>query len=363
MIRLHHEKGRYPQGTGTLFDWDELDPYFTEDVNVLLYGAAWESVLVEDGTNAFLHAYAINPISDSGFYDIEPLLGYSGPLANTGEGEFLRAALAEYSRFCRERGVVAELVRFNPLLRNHEPLTGQCSGLRLIERKPIAYIRLSRDPETLLAGYSQKCRNMVRHGMKCFASRVLDKSGSDWDLFTDLYRRSIRTLGTGPEWLFDDPFFERLRASERTWLIGTFSGVGVVNASVLLVGRKVSYDLFSANNYEAPYRSGANNAAVHFAATQLAERGCSWLCMGGGNSDDPKDSLMRYKALFASDIRPFPLGFFSHNEPKLTELYGRADTEDPGAASARLFLRYRLAPSFRAGRMKPAASAQQEAVT
>ena len=358
MLRLHHERSKYPRPVSTFFDLDEHDPYFSEDVNGLLYGEAWESVLIEDGNNALVHAYACSPISSTGLYDVEPLMGYSGMLANTTQAEFLQAALAEYSAFCRHRGVVAELLRFSPMMRNHEPLDGLFGGLRLTEQKPIAYIRLSTDHEAMLATYARDCRTKVRKGLRRYEHRELLKSSPEWDLFVAMYRRSMQALGANPAWLFDSAFFERLRNSPRCLLLGTFAGDAPLTLSTFLLGRKTGYFFLCCNNYDVQSRAGASNSNMHFAAIEVRRHGCDWLCLGGGNSEDRQDPLMRFKMSLAREIRPLPLGFFCHNQEKLDELYAQADSESPEAASSRLFLRYRLAPSFRAGRMKTVVSGE-----
>jgi hypothetical protein len=354
MIHLHHEKGKYPQRVSALFDLDGLDLFFAEDVHSLLYGEAWESVLIEDGTNAFVHAFARSPISSTGLYDIEPLLGYSGPLANTTDGEFLRAALTEYSLFCSRSGIVAELIRFNPMLRNHSPLTSLIPGLRVVEHKPIAYIRLSADPNAILQSYARNCRRCTRKGLRLFENRVVDKSSELWQVFVNLYLHAMRVKKANPAWMFDSAFFERLRTSRRTHLIGTFREEEVLSIHTILAGEKTSYALLGANgNATLPHEPGASNANLHFGALHMAAQGSSWLCLGGGNSNDPQDPLMRFKASLASEVKPLPLGFFTHDETLMADLCAHADAEDPSITSCLLFLRYRLAPSFSVGRMKP----------
>ena len=209
MIHLRHEVGKYPERVSMFFDLEQQDFFFTEDANSLFYEGAWESVLIEDGNNALVHAFARNPISAAGSCDVEPLVGYSGPLANTAQVEFLRAALTEYSAFCNQGGIVAELIRFNPLMRNHEPLKGLCVGLSLVEGKPMAYIRLSSDHEAMLASYAPDCRKKVRKGFRLYEHRVLSKSPEEWSMFVAMYRRSMQVLGADSAWLFDDAFFER----------------------------------------------------------------------------------------------------------------------------------------------------------
>ena len=171
MARFHYERGKFPSQAERYFDFADLDPFFCEDVIHVIYGNEWESVLIEDGQHAYLHILEPCPIADTGLYDIEPLIGYAGPLSNTIDREFLKQALQEYSSFCSERKIIAELVRFNPHLRNHVALIGVNPKLRFVENKPIAYLPVSTDDQMMLSTYSHKCRNMVRTGQSHYDIR------------------------------------------------------------------------------------------------------------------------------------------------------------------------------------------------
>ena len=55
------------------------------------------------------------------------------------------AALDRYSALCRDNGIVAELVRFNPLLQNHRALDGLSADLVLPAPKLVVYLPVQDD--------------------------------------------------------------------------------------------------------------------------------------------------------------------------------------------------------------------------
>ncbi|MBV8600148.1 MAG: hypothetical protein JO359_01150, partial [Candidatus Eremiobacteraeota bacterium] len=80
----------------------------------------WISVLIADGAEAFHTSFVPQPIEATGLFDIEPFLGYAGFLSSSDRPEFVARALDAYASACRARGIVAELVRFDPILENHK---------------------------------------------------------------------------------------------------------------------------------------------------------------------------------------------------------------------------------------------------
>jgi len=52
------------------------------------------------------------------YKDIETAYGYSGPLSNSSNVNFIEKAQSIFSEWCHDKNVVAEFIRFHPLLKN-----------------------------------------------------------------------------------------------------------------------------------------------------------------------------------------------------------------------------------------------------
>ena len=174
-MRFYWEQGKFPSKAFSLFNFQDLDPFYLENVNILIYGSKWQSVLIENGKDAILHNFPLSPIGQTEYYDIEPLLGYSGPITNSHDTSFIESALKIYSTWCVQVGIVAELIRFNPISRNHLVFDGRNPHLQCLESKPIAYMDLSPNVDVILARYSQSCRYKVKKGLKKYSCSINNK--------------------------------------------------------------------------------------------------------------------------------------------------------------------------------------------
>jgi hypothetical protein len=352
--RLTVATAAHPPTLSQYFPATQLDCFHQQAVLHTLFADCWYSVLIEDGTNAWAHTFAPSAIGQTGCFDIEPWLGYSGPLTNTTEATFIANALTQYSEFCRAKRIVAELIRFDPLARNHEALAGHAATLRIIEEKPIIYIQVQADENAQLAGYSPSSRRMVTVGKPTLTFRPMDPLTTDWNKFLDIYLPSTDRVGADPKWRFDPAFFERMRSLPCCSLWGVFSPDDqLVSTAIMLCGTNVAYYFLAANG-DMSVHKGASNILVHGLTRVLAQRGVPWLCLGGGNTMAPDDPLLFFKRKFSNDTRKFPLGFFAHDADALSSLYRKAEDENAAIRDSRMFLRYREASSLAPGRMTPA---------
>jgi hypothetical protein len=354
IARLTVGSAAHPPELLAHFRAEQLNCFHMPHVLHALFADAWYSVLIEDGSRAWAHTFAASAIGQTGYFDIEPWLGYSGPATNSTDAAFIADALAKYSDFCRQKRIVAELIRFDPLTRNHEALTVRTSALRIIEEKPIVYIQIQADENAQLAGYAPSSRRMVTVGRATLTCRQMDPLTADLNRFLDIYLPSTDRVGADPKWRFDPAFFERLRSLPCCSLWGVFSPDNqLVSTAIMLSGTNVAYYFLAANG-DMSVHKGASNILVHGLTRVLAQRGIPWLCLGGGNTMAPDDPLLFFKRKFSSDIRTFPLGFFAHDADALGTLYRKAEAENSAVQNSRMFLRYREGPSLASGRMIPA---------
>jgi hypothetical protein len=336
--------------------WDEAtrkDLFFRSEACQLLYGNNWTSVAIRDGERSFSHVYACSPISDTGLYDIEPFLGYSGPVVNTDDPGFLCEALDAYSDHCRSRKIVAELIRFNPLIGSHSVLAGKTPRLRIIQTKPLVYIQASWDEEKLFAQHNAACRRKIRVALRSNVATSWIKAPDDkiWDRFRSDYRSTMERLTATEEWHFDDAFFDRLRASPLMRVGVLTAGTQTIASIVFLVGGACAYSFLAGMTDEASEGKGIMNLLYHAAAQGCARAGASWLCVGGGRTSADNDELLLFKQSLSKCVHNLPLGFLAHDPAELQQLYDRAAAEESENASLPLFLRYRCARRFAAGRM------------
>lgn len=354
MLHVHVECGRHPIALRRWFPASEPDPFFEEDVLTALYGDAWTSIVIEEDGHALRHAFAASAIGTTSLYDIEPLVGYAGLLATTGApAEFLIAALDRYSTLCREHGIVGEVVRFNPLLRNHRVLEGLSADLVFPGPRRVVYLQIHKDDSACMSSYPPGTRNMIRTGYRSSDVSTLEKTPEIWTRFRRLYADTLDATGAGPEWALPLDLWDRLRRSRRFLFFGALQRNRLVSGALALVHGTTCYYFLAARVREREARRGAGNAVVHEVARAAVGAGASHVGLGGGRTASGTDSLFAFKSSFGGDVLPFRVGLFAHDRVELDALTQAAERSDASVCGSPLFLRFRLAPLFAAGRMRP----------
>lgn len=354
MLTVDVESGRHPAALRRWFPGTEPDPFYDESVLTALYGDSWSSVVIEEGGHALRHAFAASAIGTTGLLDIEPLVGYAGPLATSdAPAEFLAAALKRYSALCRESGIVAELIRFNPLLRNHRPLDGLIPDLALAEPKPVIYLPIQRERQEQMPGYPRATRNMVRTGERSARVAVLDKADA-WSQFEQLYDRTLEATTAPSQWQMQPDVWVRMRHHPGFRLIGAVQDDRLLAGALALTSSSTWYYFLAAGVREPDARRGVSNAVVHEIALTAAIDGASWLGLGGGTTGSMTDSLFAFKNSFGGEVVPFTVGRFIHDRREHGALLETAERGNRTVSESALFLRYRLAAAYATGRMVPA---------
>jgi hypothetical protein len=308
-------------------------------------GTAVAFVAQEHGDLLF-HAFmrrAIDHVGDvsvSGWSDLESVYGYSGPLASSADPGFLSRAWAAFAEWCKSEQVVAEFIRFSPLLRNESvgPVEAQVSR----DRETVA-VRLDVGSDELWKSYGSVQRNMVRkaerHGIVVGEAPV----GEGLPRFREVYEETMRRVGADPYFLLSDAYYEALGGlGDALRIFEVRSGDGEIAAAALFLvdGDRLHYHLSGSRE---TYRDAApTNLLLHGAATWGRERGLSLFHLGGGRTPGDDDPLFRFKASLSSLRLPFFTGRRVHDSRMYDELCSlwldraRPETRPP------YFLLYRL---------------------
>ncbi len=200
-LKVYKENAGHHAKTFECFELSELDAFHNDDILTVIYGANWSSVLITEGEKAFLNILCKQEIGKSGWYDIEPFVGYGGPIVNTSDSVFIRRALDAYSVVCKEEKIIAEIVRFNCILGNHKNFS-EAPFINIFPAKEIVVVDCYKDEIQQLKQFSKKsCQYMIKKWRNEIQFNLLDKE-KDWDLFLDLYFKSLTRVGAQKKWFF-----------------------------------------------------------------------------------------------------------------------------------------------------------------
>jgi hypothetical protein len=294
----------------------------------------------------FLHAFLLRPIERVGgeelpgrWADIETVYGYSGPLASTDDPGFLAGAWAAFDAWAAQERVVAEFVRFNPLLEN-ERLAPRDAEVRADRETVVLPLDLTEDE--LWASYPSVQRNMVRKAQAAGLTAGPTELADGLARFRRLYADTMDRVGADPYYDFGEAYFPALEAlGERVRLFEARRGEEVAAAALFLVSPP--YIHYHLSGGDPRFRSlSPTNLLLHSAASWGREHDFELLHLGGGRTPADDDSLLRFKSSVSRARRTFYTGRRVHDKGMYRELCARwvrqAEVETPPP----YFLLYRL---------------------
>jgi len=309
-------------------------------------GTAYAFVAEEDD-HVLFYPFFVRSIKKVGpklvtgsWYDIETVYGYSGPLCTTADRAFLKKAWEAFGSWCRGKHIIAEFIRFNPLMKNYRYVNGSCRVA--LDRETIG-VGLDCSKEELWRSYPSIQRNMVRkalrHGLVCEEKPI----AQGLKAFKGLYDKTMEYVQARNYYYFSDRYFDYLRDGlgdkVRTFVVRDANRI--VAAGLFLVhGDRIHYHLAGS---DLAYRKFApNNLLLHTVALWGQEHGFRWLHLGGGRTPSSDDSLFRFKASISRLRLPFYVGRKVHNREVYEGLCAEWMQQKGLTKRPNYFLLYRL---------------------
>ncbi len=268
------------------------------------------------------------------YFDIETCYGYGGPVVENYNEDDINEFEDLFCTWCRENGIVAEFVRFHPLLDNFGYFRKNISK---IKNRTTVFVDLKAGPDEIWKNYiSSKNRNMIRKAEK---SGVTVKVSNNFNGFLSLYEETMNKVNAGDYYYFSGKYYKNLFNLNNKSLFlleAEIDGNTAAAALFLYSGRYLSYHL-SGSRQE--YLSCAPNNLLLYKAIELGcLMGLEKFHLGGGLSDSPDDSLFRFKNSFSPYLAEFYIGKRIHNAETyhfLMDEWKRRNQKEP-----ELFLQY-----------------------
>ncbi|MBF7081411.1 GNAT family N-acetyltransferase [Desulfallas sp. Bu1-1] len=253
------------------------------------------------------------------FYDITSPYGYGGPLYPPGTDQrLINDFYACFQQFCRENNIITEFIRFHPLLRNHELMTGLVDVAR---NSTVVFVDLSKTPDEIWSGYDRSNRKNINKARRENVSVVIDNSPGHFADFMAIYRQTLDRNNAGLFYYFPPDFFERVHCFLPGGHIYAHAWKdGRIVASELLIYNKHYIHSFLGGTLADYFIYRPNNLLKHEIINWAKQRGIKYFVLGGGRSDD--DGIFRYKSTFSRDRRGYYIGKKVHNEEIVARLTG-----------------------------------------
>jgi hypothetical protein len=233
--------------------------------------------------------------------DIQSAYGYGGPLSNTDDPEFLKAAEHAFTRWAKERNVIAEFLRFHPLVPHGKWYAGE-----VVNNRETVHVDLAKG---LFDQYQTRRRTDVRRFLesKVRVERVSPEVMNG--VFPKLYKQNMDQVAATRGYYFSESYFDclfRFGAAEN-WL--AYSDKQPIAGAVILVSARagVAEYFLGAKAAGSEYQR-AMIGLLHLVAQHYQTSSFRYFYLGGGRSVDPKDSLLFFKKGFSSLTGRYQIG-------------------------------------------------------
>lgn len=326
---------------------DELNDVYLLPEYVDLYGreeAFPRCFLFRKDGEIFLYPFLQQktPFLD-GYYDISTAYGYGGPVYSTPDPSFLAEALAAFDIMAEERNIVAELIKFNPLLGTHRGLGPVYRG-EIIPVCNTVFVEIDMDEEyRWTKAYTAANRKGIKKSLRAEGEVEFSGSPEAWTRFEELYSGTMRHNKAAGFYYFSEAYFRaiRNRLPDNHTLASAVIGGTIGAGMILLHGKRYAYCHLIGTDPEFQ-RVGINNFLHHQCILWCKENGIKRLLIGGGRTRGDDDPLLKFKKNFSKEFSMFHVGERVLDQSVYDRLVDMRNSSNPEPADSGKLFKYRF---------------------
>lgn len=294
----------------------------------------------------FLYPFLLREIPQAtGFFDIITPYGYGGPIYNCVDQVFIADALATFKCEAKKRNVIAEVIKFHPLLTNHLALASFWGG-SILPVCPTVFVELETDEKVRWHDvYSHANRKSIVKAQKAGLTVTFGQDSGIWRRFKALYESTMQHNQAKDFYYFPENYYQYIKTyCEGRYTIANvwFEGEIISSLLVLLGAKFVHCHLIGSDR---TYHSlGSNNLLHHELILWAKAKDYSVLHLGGGRSNSNDDTLLKFKKNFSKQLSCFHIGEHIINQKKYDDLILKYNEMMPDASHSLSLLKYREIP-------------------
>ena len=318
---------------------EKQDIYFTRQYcclsQQLVRGEA-QLFVYEKGENFILYPFIKRPIQnmklDKVYYDIETPYGYGGPIIKYEDSILIHDFESAFLEFCLKENIIAEFIRFHPLLKNE--LFFQ-ENVEILHNRTTVWLDLKKNLDDIWKQeISSTCRNRIR---KCEKNGLEVEISDNYDEFVEIYNQTMHKVGAGEFYFFDKQYYDGIRNNPNCILMRGTQNKAVLAGAIFM--KYKDYFHFHLGGSKREFLKLAPNNILMWSAIKYAKLcGCKKMHFGGGLTDSKEDSLFRFKSTFSSSCADFYIGKRVHNREIYKKLIQK--WEDIHGEKAKILLQY-----------------------
>lgn len=241
-------------------------------------------------------------LAEGKYFDITTPYGYGGWLI---EGNQKDRLFKDFECWCRDNGIVAEFVRYHPMLENQAGVEDYYAVSPLGETVAIDLTC----PNQIFSNMSSKNRNVIRKATKNDVEIYQARNPEIFETFRAIYNETMDRDKAEPYYYFRREFYESIchDLPEHAQVFYAVYEGRVIAASIMLTcNGYMNYHLSGSVREYRPL--AATNLLLYRAALWGSANGCRTLYLGGGVGSG-EDSLFKFKrAFYKGDLHRFYIG-------------------------------------------------------
>lgn len=278
-------------------------------------------------------------VTNEVYYDIITPYGYGGPIVlEANNKELLVKEFEEqFEKYCYKNNIVSEFVRFHPVIQNNQDFQNvyDISSVR-----NTVGTNLEDYDDPFQEEFSKSCRKNVRRALRNDVSYKITEKPNDIKSFLEVYYSTMDRKAAQDYYYFDNNYFDKALEYFRDNIIIVEA---IYEEKTIAMGFYFVY-----NNYIHTHLSGTLSEYLHlspayvlrYALTEWGKgNGYHLIHHGGGTSDDPEDSLYKFKKQFGKNTEfEFHIGKRKWNQ----EIYDLLCKENDVDKDTDFFPAYRI---------------------
>lgn len=287
--------------------------------------------LFQSADQTFLHPFHYAKIPGTDFYDVQSAYGYGGPVASSMDSGFLSTAWEAYANWCKENQVLAEFIRFHPILANSIGYPGDVVNVR-------NHVRVQLSDAVQGKGIEKRARTLLKKAENSNLEVRWAKPAEFIPEFKRLYSETMARLQADQFYFFPDSYIEELCRWDVAHLALVQSD-GIVSAAAIFLIEGETAEYFLSASDDSARKTGAVTLALQKAFHRALEAGCKHMHLGGGTSSDTTDSLLFFKMGFSPILAPFQFGKRIYNKDEYDRVKSAWERKTGKSAQRVLFYR------------------------
>lgn len=293
---------------------------------------------IDSKGNIGFYPFMLNKIDgyslDHDYFDIETAYGYGGPITNCFDEKFFEEFEESFINYCQSNYIVAEFVRFHPLLNNQNIFNDK---MQVIHNRSTVYLDLTKGIEKIWdEDIKSKNRNVIRKAKK---NGLHVEISDNYETFKVIYSRTMDKVDASCYYYFDNEYYERIKENSNCILLNVQREDKVI-ASAIFMGYGEYFHYHLAGSLKEELSFSPNNLLLWESINYAVSKGYKTMHFGGGLTDSLEDNLFKFKCSFSKSYTDFYIGKRVHNKEVYTYLIN--EWEKANNRKADLFLQYKM---------------------